>query len=228
MTPQKATPAEQWRLVQELLDEAELRRVGEMTPEQIEAEGKTGGIGEARARELLQRAIDAADAAAPVREATAPAPTSNVVSLSAARRRRGGPGFTLTAIALAAGVAAVLYVERKPIGQQWQAWFNPRAPVPTQQPQPPLVPPKNPEESPLEKARRLREEAYANIQKGYFDDAADELDEAVFLDLPGNDDPRVKQARQAILIGNPKKFIDAKTGIESWEYPLHKRKPIQR
>lgn len=227
MIPPKATPAEQWRLVQELLDEAELRRVEKMTPEQIEAEAKTGGIGEARARELLQRAIDAADAAPPVREAPAPAPSSNVVPLSAARRRRGPPGFTLAALAIAAGVAAVCYVERKPIRDQWQAWFHP-GPVPTPQPPPPLVPPKNPEESPLDKARRLREEAYVDIDKGYFDDASDELDEATYLDPPGEDDPRVKRARQAIVIGNPKKFIDAKTGVETWEYPLHKPKPIQR
>ena len=224
MTPQKATLAEQWRLVQELLDEAELRRVEKMTPEQIEAGGKTGGIDEARARALLQRAIDAADAAGPVKEA----PTTNVVPLSAARRRRGPPGFTLTALAIAAGVAAVCYVERKPIGDQWQAWFHPTGPVPTPQPPPPLVPPKNPEESPLDKARRLREEAYANIDKGYFDDAADELDEAAYVDQAGDDDARVKKARQDIVIGNPRKFIDAKTGVESWEYPLHKRKPIQR
>ena len=222
MTPQKATLDEQWRLVQELLDEAELRRVEKMTPEQIEAEGKTSGIDEARARELLQRAIDAADAAGPVKEA----PATNVVSMSAAKRRRP-PGFTLAALAIAAGVAAVFYVERKPIGDQWQAWFHP-GPLPTPQPPLPLVPPKNPEESPLDKARRLREEAYANVAKGYFDDAADELSEAGFLDQAGNDDPRVKKARNDILIGNPKKFIDAKTGVESWEYPLHKRKPIQR
>jgi hypothetical protein len=222
VTPPKATLAEQWRLVQELLDEAELQRVEKMTPEQIEAEAKTGGIGEERSRALLQRAIDAADAAPPVKEA----PSSNVVPLSAARRRRA-PGVTLTALAIAAGVAAVCYVERKPLGDQWQAWFHP-GPVPTPQPPPPLVPPKNPEESPLEKARRLRAAAYVDIDKGYFDDAADELDEARYLDPAGNADPRVTQARQAIVIGNPKRFIDAKTGVESWEYPLHKRTPVQR
>ena len=222
MIPPKATPAEQWRLVQELLDEAELQRVEKMTPEQIEAEAKTAGFGEERALALLQRAIDAADAAdaaAPPRQAS----PSNVVDLSAARRRRG---FTLVPLALAAGVAAVVYVERKPLGDKWEAWFHP-GPVPTQQPPLPLVPPKNPEESPLDKARRLREAAYVNVQKGYFDDAEDELDEADILDPKGAGDPRVKQARNDIMIGNPKRIIDAKTGVERWEYPLHKPKPIQ-
>ena len=57
------------------------------------------------------------------------------------------------------------------------------APSPTQQPAPPLVPPTH-EETPLEKARRLREEAYVNVQKGYYKDAADELNEAAEIDLP--------------------------------------------
>jgi hypothetical protein len=220
--PPKATLTEQWRLVQELLDEAELRRVEKLTPEQIEAEAKTSGIDEARARALLQRAIDAADAEGPVKQA----PTGNVVPLSAARKRRS-PVFTLTTLAIAAGVAAVFYVERKPIGDQWQAWFHPTGPVPTEQPSPPLVPPKNPEESPLEKARRLREEAYVDVAKGYLDDASDELDEAQVLDPAGDDDARVKKARDDIQGGPLKRVLDAKTGVETWEKPLPKRKPIQ-
>ena len=106
-------------------------------------------------------------------------------------------------------------MKRKPIEAQWQAWSNPQAPAPTEQPAPPLVPPKNPEESPLDKARRLREEAYVDVQKGFLDDATDELDEAKVLDPPGEDDARVKKARDDIQGGPLKRVLDAKTGVET-------------
>ena len=76
------------------------------------------------------------------------------------------------------------------------ARFHPTGPVPTEQRPPPLVPPKNPEESPLEKARRLREEAYVNVAKGYLDDATDELEEAKALDPAGDDDPGEESPRR--------------------------------
>jgi hypothetical protein len=74
---QKASLGEQWRLVQELLDEAELERLGAMTPALIEEEAKSSGVGEGRARELLRRAIERAD----------PPPASNVTDMAAARKR---------------------------------------------------------------------------------------------------------------------------------------------
>lgn len=216
---QKASLGEQWRLVQELLDEAELERLGAMTPEQLEEEARDSGVEEGRARELLRRAIERADAA----------PASKVVDLTAARKRLRGPGMIVTYLAIAASVAATIgYVERGPITSQWQAWFHP-APTPTQQPTPPpLVPPTH-EETPLEKARRLREEAYVNVQKGYYKDAADELNEAAEIDRAGDADPRVAQARYDIAVGDPKRVPSAKVGPDVWESPLpHKPRPIQR
>jgi hypothetical protein len=66
--------------------------------------------------------------------------------------------------------------------------------MPKPQPAPPLVPPTH-EDTPLEKARRLREQAYVNVQKGYYKDAADELNEAAEIDPAGDADPSVAKAR---------------------------------
>ena len=215
---QKASLGEQWRLVQELLDEAEIERLGAMTPEQIEEEARDSGIGEGRARELLRRAIERADGA----------PASKVVDLAAARKRLRGPGTIVARLAIAASVAATIaYAEWGPITAQWAAWFHP-APSPTQQPAPPLVPPTH-EETPLEKARRLREEAYVNVQKGYYKDAADELNEAAEIDPAGDADPTVAKARYDIAVGDPKRVPSSKMGPDIWESPLpHKPRPIQR
>ncbi len=217
---QKASLGEQWRLVQELLDEAELERLGAMTAEQMEEEARDGGIGEAKARELLRRAIERA-AARPT--------ASKVVDLAAARKRLRGPGMIVTHLAIAASMAATIgYAGWGPITAQWAAWFHP-APSPTQQPAPPpLVPPTH-EETPLEKARRLREEAYVNVQKGYYRDAADELNEAAEIDPAGDADPRVAKARYDIAVGDPKRVPSSKPGPDVWESPLpHKPRPIQR
>ena len=219
-TQKRATLGEQWRLVQELLDRAELERLGAMTPEQIEEEARDGGIGEAKARELLRRAIE---------RAAAPPAASKVVDLAAARKRLRGPGMIGARIAIAASVAATIAAaEWGPITAQWAAWFHP-APAPTQQPAPPpLVPPTH-EETPLEKARRLREEAYVNVQKGYYKDAADELNEAAEIDPAGDADPRVAKARYDIAVGDPKRVPNSKPGPDVWESPLpHKPRPIQR
>lgn len=215
---QKASLGEQWRLVQALLDEAELERLGAMTPEQIEEEARSSGVTEEKARELLRRAIERG-------EVPAAAPASNVVDMAAARRRlRGGAGM----LAIAASAAVVIGAEWGPITAQWAAWFHP-GPAPThEQPVPPLVPPTH-EETPLEKARRLREEAYVNVQKGYYKDAADELNEAAEIDPAGDADPRVTKARYDIAVGDPKRVPSSKGGPDYWESPLpHVPRPIQR
>jgi hypothetical protein len=217
----KASLGEQWRLVQELLDEAELERLGAMTPEQMEEEAKNSGLGEAKARALIRRAIERGE----------PPPASNVRDMAAARKRLRGPGVIVARIAIAASVAATIAAgaaaEWGPITAQWAAWFHP-APTPTQQPVPPLVPPTH-EETPLEKARRLREEAYVNVQKGYFKDAADELNEAAEIDPAGDADERVAKARYDIKVGDPKRIPSSKMGPDRWESPLpHTPRPIQR
>jgi hypothetical protein len=211
----KASLGEQWRLVQKLLDEAELERLGAMTPEQMEEEARSSGLDEAKARELLRRAIERGE----------PPPAPNVSDVAAARKRLRGVGKVAAYLALAAGVIATVgYVERGPLASRWQAWFGP-APSPT----PPLVPPTH-EETPLEKkARELREQAYVNVQKGYYKDAVDDLNEAKEIDPAGDSDPRVVKARYDIAVGDPKRVPSSKMGPDRWESPLpHTPRPIQR
>lgn len=95
--------------------------------------------------------------------------------------------------------------------------------------QPPPVPPPH-EETPLEKARRLRAAAFVNLKKGYDGDAEDQLDEAKALDPDGEDDPAVQQARGDI---KARKYqLDpglgfSKGGLGPGERPL-KRTPPKR
>jgi hypothetical protein len=66
------------------------------------------------------------------------------------------------------------------------------------------------------------------VQEGYFHDASDELDAARLMDPDGENDPRVQQARHDILHGAPRLMRDAKTGLEFWEVPDYKSRPVQR
>src|SRR5580692_1761774 len=111
--------------------------------------------------------------------------------LSLAPKARKGPTPTvMVALALAAGVAATLgYVRREEI----TAFFAPQ-PGPTgTTTAPPLVPPTH-EETPLEKAQRLRAEAYVDIAKGYYGEAWDRLEEAKGIDPAGDAAEKVQAA----------------------------------
>jgi len=220
--------------MRELLEEAEIAWIESLTPEQMEEEARGSGLASGEALEMLRRAIDAADAPETAPAAPAEAPTkssaepakSNVLSFERARARRR---TAYIALAAAAAVAVTIgAIERKPIGEQIQAWFSPAptTPVPVPVP-PPLMPPTH-EETPLEKARRLREQAYVDIQKWYFDYAWDELLEAKELDFDGDKDPRVQQAYRDIDKGAPKPPMNmSKAPVEFYERPLKKQPPTQ-
>jgi hypothetical protein len=178
--------------LQDFLDglaiEEEVERLSKMTAEQIFDELKADGIDPERGRAAVWRALGKGDAqggGAP--PAAAPAPTSKVGSVATKRERRGGRMIPI-ALAIAVGVAAFVAVERKEI----QAWLfpGPTAPVPSV--------PSTPEETPQDKAARLREEAYVNVRKGYLGDALDQLDEAATLDPMGDKADKVLYARQFI------------------------------
>jgi hypothetical protein len=87
----------------------------------------------------------------------------------------------------------------------------------------PPVPPAH-EETPQEKAARLRDEAYVDVQKGYLDEAWDKLLAARELDPAGDTDPRVQQAYQTIDAGSAKPMeYMSKPPIAPYERPLKRR-----
>jgi hypothetical protein len=199
--------------VREMLLEAEFDRIAALTPEQLREEFKDeGDIPPGWGQALLRKVIAQVDAGE--------APRSNVVHLDARRHAR------MRVYSMASAAAMVLLVigtlQRKPIGKQIDAWFSPKptAPVPTL---PPLVPPTH-EETPQEKADRLREEAYVDVRKGYLDEAWDKLQDAKELDPAGDGDPRAQQAYQTIDAGSAKPMPDmSKPHVAPYERPLKKR-----
>lgn len=210
--------------VRHLLLEAEFDRIAALTPVQLREEFKDGDVPPGWGQELLRKAIarvDAGDFEEPVAPtAKLEPPRSNVVRLD---ERRHARTRVYSMVSVAAMVLLVIgTLQRKPIGKQIDAWFSPKptAPVPTL---PPLVPPTH-EETPQEKADRLREEAFVDVQKGYLDYAQDKLLDARELDPNGDRDPRVQQAYRTIDAGSAKPMPDmSKPRIGPYERPLKKR-----
>jgi hypothetical protein len=138
-----------------------------------------------------------------------------VVSLAEASARRRRPVLGI-GLAIAAGVIITVgFVQRETI----QAWFSP-GPAPTQSP---LVPPTS-EETPQEKAAKLREAAYVNVAKGYYGEAHDQLDAAKLLDPAGDESPRAKAAWGQILGHKRDHTGNSKPPLGPGERPLPKPK----
>ena len=210
MTAPKPPPVDLQDFLDELADEQELERLSKLSHAELLGEMKKEGIDPARGRAAARRAIDAHDKG---RAGGAPpaAAGAKVLSLASARDRRRMP---VTGIALAAAAAVVLsigVVKRDAI----TAWLAP-APTPTQ---PPLVPPTH-EETPQEKAEKLREAAYVNIAKGYFGEANDQLDAAKRLDPAGDESPKVKDAWGEVLGNRRDHTGNAKIPLGPGERPL--------
>jgi hypothetical protein len=221
-------------VVRELLAEAELDRLAALPPEQLRKELDDAGIPPGWGQNILKEAVARVDAgdfegvgdledddgpavAPPVAQPIGP--KSNVVSLDERRRARGR---LLYAFAVAAVVLLFVGAWRTRLGDQIEAWFSPKppAPIPTQ---PPIVPPPH-EETPKEKADRLRQEAFVDVKKWYFDEAGDKLQDAKELDPAGDADPAVQQAYKDIAAGIPKPLKNlAKPPVGDGERPLQKR-----
>ncbi|HEX8796190.1 MAG TPA: hypothetical protein VF765_34810 [Polyangiaceae bacterium] len=209
MTPREQRLVEQWELLEEIL--------GDLDRDEEKPERE---LGEERGRQIFEKALEE------VNRRTAP-PQSQVVSLADRRRmRRLIVGMTIGALAVAATAVATI----APLRRQVEAWFQPvEAPTQQQLPVPaPSGPPKPPEQTLAARAHTLREAAFLHVQEGYFHDASDELDTAQMMDPDGEQDPRVAQARHDITYGAPKLMRSAKTGLEYWEIPNYKPRPVQR
>jgi hypothetical protein len=110
--------------------------------------------------------------------------------------------------AIAAITIALLFAgARWRFSEQIDGWFSPKpAPVPIP-PQPPFLPPTH-EETPKEKADRLRQEALVDVNKRNFDEALRKLQDAKALDSAGDADPAVQQAYKSIAAGIPTPQMD--------------------
>lgn len=223
-------PAE---FMQRLLAEAELDRLVALPPQQLRKELDDAGIPPGWGQDLMREAlakldtIDPKDVPGVEDPPVAPAVVQKgraaggkVVSLD--ERRRGRVFALLAAAAIVLLVIGVVWRKNPMIRERIDAWFSPKptAPIPTQ---PPLVPPTH-EETPKEKADRLREEAFVDVKKWYFDEAWDKLQDAKELDPAGDDDPAVQDAYRDIAAGYPEPATDmAKPPVKGNERPLQKR-----
>ena len=199
-------------LIEDLLLEEELVRLGKLSPEELAEEMRKKGVDPEAGRKVAEEAIDKAMAPKAV------APAGKVASLAEARERKRSRAPVFAMLAIAAGVALVIGVTHNPIERQVDAWLHP-APTPTQTPQNPVPPTHEP--TPQERAAALREEAYVNIAKGYMGEALDELNEAADLDPEGNLADAVLQARATIREKKPKP-PQSKMAPAPWEKPLKK------
>jgi hypothetical protein len=192
----------------ELEAEEEDARLATLTHEQLLDEMKRDGLDPERGRAAVRRALEAAMGSPP-----------QVTSLAAARARRGSP---VAWIAFAAAAAAAVTIGAAANRKAIEAWLHP---APTAPPGP-WVPPAH-EETPLEKAGRLRESAYVNNKKGYYGDALDELDEAAKLDPAGEQDAQVILARSFATSAkhHPTSQDSAKGPLGPGERPLKRTPP---
>lgn len=213
MTPREQRLVEQWELLEEIL--------GDLDRDQGKPEDD---LSEERGREIFEKALEEANR----RTALAP-PTSKVVSL--AEKKQQIRSRTMRVVVVTVGVlaaAAVAVATIAPLRHQVEAWFQP-VEAPKEQPVPvPSGPPKPPEQTLATRAHAVREAAFLHVEEGYFHDASDELDIAQMMDPDGEQDARVVQARHDIKYGAPKLMRSAKTGLEYWEIPNYKPRPIQR
>ena len=213
-------------LIEDLLLEEELERLGKLSPEELAEEMRKKGVDPEAGRRVAEEALDKAMAtravvpAAPLPTATPPTTATKVASLSEARERKRSRAPVFATLAIAAAVLLVIGVTHNPIERQIDAWLHP-APTetPTQTPQNPVPPTHEP--TPLEKAAALREEAYANVAKGYMGEALDELNEAADLDPGGNQAQAVLDARATIFEKKPRP-PQSKMAPAPWEKPLKK------
>lgn len=231
MTDERARqdPAE---FMQRLLAEAELDRLVALPPAQLRKELDEAGIPPGWGQDLMREVLAKADTIDPkdvpgVEDPPAPpvvqkgSAGAEVVRLDERRRARARTFALLAAAAIVLLVIGVVWRQNPMIRERIDAWFSPKptAPIPTQ---PPLVPPTQ-EETPKDKAARLREEAFVDVQGWYFDEAWDKLQDAKELDPAGDADPKVQQAYQEIAAGYPKpQFRTAKPGVQPFERPLEK------
>jgi hypothetical protein len=179
-------------MVEDAMVDDELERLAKLTPAELDAEMNKLDIDEGRARTMVEQAITGADALEAAEKKTAPvpaeAPLARVVSLAQAKAKRNA---RIMWLAIAAGTVVTVGVTQ---GQQIVAWISPPPPAPSV---PPSVSPVN-GLTPQERAAKVREEAFADCEKGYVDVCEDELDVAKELDPVGDDAEPVQHWRETI------------------------------
>lgn len=196
-------------------DRAWLERMGKLSPAEIEELAKASTLSDAEADAALERARQ---------EVAKPATVHSFADAKAkaAAKKVQRPAWL---VPLAAAAAVLLLAgatyEWTPVGRQIDAWLWP---APTETPTPELPVPPTHEETPREKAAKLREMALVNVNKGYMGDATDELDEAQILDPPGEHTDEVRQMRKAIRDAEPSVNNFTKPQTAPHERPLIKKK----
>lgn len=201
-----------------LEDRAWLARMGKMSPAEIEELAKASTLSDAEADAALEKARQEVASTKPATVRSFAEAKEKATAKAAAKWQR--PAWLVPLVAAAAVLLlAVSTYEWTPVGRQIDAWLRP---APTETPQLP-VPPTH-EETPQEKAAKLREMALADVKKGYLGDATDEMDAAEELDPQGAQSEQAQAIRQAIHDAKPRteNFVKPPTG--KTERPLVPKK----
>jgi hypothetical protein len=187
----KPGPGDAWDFVESLLARDELERIEALTAEELQKELGAPPAGRDSVRVPAETGVaQAADGfeKAPPSDAGSKARRVVLLGATTGAKRRIPVGWIAAAacVAVAASAVATSY-------PQIAAWLNPPPVVPDRQTPPPAH-----EETPVEKARKLRENAYAACEAEKYDECARLLDGAQTLDPAGEKDLRVEALRGAI------------------------------
>jgi hypothetical protein len=174
-TADKPDPARAWKYVDDLLADEELERLEKMSPEEVDGELRAVGVDPASipsAEELFakaeKRAREAGSAAARGGNGTGAATGSAASAKVLPLRRREGIAQYVT---LAAAAAVLLFVATRPEDDGPVSAANPEA---------------------------IRARAFEACAAKQWDACEEALDEAERIDRQGEDDARVREAREAI------------------------------
>lgn len=194
--------------LEDVLDRAWARRMGKMSPAELEELAQASTLSDAEADAALEKAR---------REVATPATVTSLVKERAKRQR---PAWVARLSAAASVLLALgATYQWTPVGALIEAWLHPAPTTPVPLPVPPTH-----EETPQEKAAKLREMALVDIKKGYYGDATDELDAAQELDYEGATTDPVLAMRKAIQDARPRDDNFTKAPIGPTERPLIKKK----
>jgi hypothetical protein len=169
----------------------ELERIDALTAEELEREMEVAPVGRESVCALTETAVAQAADGFEKAPALAAGSRSRKVMLFGVRpdtKRRIPVGWIAVAACLAVTASAIATSY-----PQIAAWLNPSPVVPD----PRTLPPTH-EETPVEKAKKLRENAYAACGANKYDECARMLDGAQTLDPAGEQDLRVQALRGAI------------------------------
>lgn len=202
-------------LLEDLVDELELEAILAQPAEQVHARLVANGADLERVRMTIDHALGEGPAPAPRK------PRAQVIALKPRPPSRVIPILRGLSVAIAASFFGIFVWRQGSMGSGPEA--RGRRELSDSRPVPP---PSDMVDADLQKAKRLRAEAYKLCDQGYWGECWDKLDDAGRLDRAGNETLEVNEARNRIGLGldaDAEVPMMAKPSLGPNERPLQRR-----